>query len=159
MSIVLTPSLKSKYDEHPYPSLFLAGSIEMGVAEKWQEVVIQELKDYDITIFNPRRDDWDSSWDDKGEQFNEQVNWELNALEQSDVILMNFCKDTKSPISLLELGLFADSRKMIVVCPQEFWRSGNVAVVCARFNIPLFRTLDEGIFAVKSKIKQKLNLF
>jgi hypothetical protein len=152
------PKQKHYSDENTC-HLFLAGSIEMGTAEDWQTKVELELKDFDITIFNPRRDDWDSSWSQESDQFNKQVNWEMNALEKSDVILMNFCKDTKSPISLLELGLYANKKNMIVVCPKEFWRSGNVEVVCARFNIPLFRTLDEGIFAVKSKLREKMNLF
>lgn len=43
-------------------SVFLAGSIEMGSAENWQARVERELADYDVLIFNPRRDDWDSSW-------------------------------------------------------------------------------------------------
>ena len=57
------------------PSIFLAGNIEMGNAENWQE----ELTKYferDFNIFNPRRDDWDSSWKQSinNPQFYEQVN-------------------------------------------------------------------------------------
>lgn len=44
------------------PSVFLAGSIEMGKAENWQ-IHVENLLEYtDCVIFNPRRDDWDSSW-------------------------------------------------------------------------------------------------
>jgi hypothetical protein len=95
-------------------------------------------------LFNPRRAEWDSSWlqDIENPQFYQQVNWELNALEKSDLIFMYFAPGTKSPISLLELGLFAHTGKMIVCCPEGFWRKGNVEIVCERFNIPLYENID-----------------
>jgi hypothetical protein len=131
-------------------SLFLAGSIEMGEAENWQEYVQSFLADTDFTIFNPRRDDWDSSWVQSKDnpQFVAQVSWELTALERVDYILMYFDPGTKSPISLLELGLFR-SHNLIVVCPERFWRKGNVDIVCQRYGITQYDTLDEAILALK----------
>ena len=38
------------------PLIFLAGSIEMGLAEKWQDRVVKALADESCTILNPRRD-------------------------------------------------------------------------------------------------------
>ena len=120
--------------------VFLAGSIEMGVAEDWQTKLTAALADRDVTICNPRRDDWDASWkqtiDDP--QFNEQVTWELDHLDRANVIAMWFDPMTKSPITLLELGLYARGQRVIVGCPPGFWRRGNLEVVCARFGIPLF---------------------
>jgi hypothetical protein len=131
-------------------SVFLAGSIEMGAAENWQERVERTLRDYPVTILNPRRDDWDGSWvqDIKNPRFREQVEWELDALEQSSVIAMYFDPSTKSPISLLELGLFAQSGKLFVCCPDGFWRKGNVQIVCRRYRVPLYQTLDDLIYWV-----------
>ena len=83
---------------------------------------------------------WEQSIDNK--QFNEQVTWELKAQEDADIIIMNFCADTKSPITLLELGLFAKTGKVRVSCPDEFWRKGNVEMCCDRYNIPLYDNLD-----------------
>jgi hypothetical protein len=126
-------------------SVFLAGSIEMGVAEDWQSTMGKWFLSMGWNIFNPRRTDWDSSWIQSYEnpQFNQQVSWELNALEKSDVILMYLDPNTKSPISLLELGLHATSKKLYVVCPDGFWRKGNVEMVCSTYDIPLFNTLEE----------------
>lgn len=117
--------------------IFLAGSIEMGKAENWQTRVTEALKNYDVTILNPRRDDWDSSWTQTIEdpKFREQVEWELQALEDATEILMYFDPTTKSPISLLELGLFAKTGKLIVCCPEGFWRKGNVDIVCKRYGV------------------------
>jgi hypothetical protein len=126
-------------------SVFLAGSIEMGVAEDWQSTMGKWFLSMGWNIFNPRRTDWDSSWIQSYDnpQFNQQVSWELNALEKSDVILMYLDPNTKSPISLLELGLHATSKKLYVVCPDGFWRRGNVEMVCSTYDIPLFNTLEE----------------
>jgi len=129
------------------PSIFLAGSIEMGKAIDWQSDVEDRYSQMYVDIYNPRRDDWDSSWEQKigNKQFHEQVSWELNALEKADFILMYFAEGTMSPISLLEFGLYARSGKMVVVCPDGFWRKGNIDVVCQRYTIPNFTTLDNAI--------------
>jgi hypothetical protein len=137
-------------------TVFLAGSIESGFAEDWQTKVAKRFESNQVTLYNPRRDEWDSSWmqEQKESNFNEQVNWEMNNLEDCDIIFMYFDPGTKSPISLLELGLHASSGKMIVVCPDGFWRKGNVEIVCTRFNIPLFNSLKDGMGALESKIRQ-----
>jgi len=139
-------------------SIFLAGSIEMGKAEDWQKTLTSELKSLGkgLTVFNPRRDDWDSSWEQKQSngQFNHQVNWELNKLEECHVIFMYFSPETQSPISLLELGKFAGEKDMVVCCPDGFWRKGNVEILCTRENVPLFNDMESAIGALKTKINQ-----
>jgi len=135
-------------------SIFLAGSIEQDRAARWQDEVIEKLKDYPCTILNPRRANWDDSWEQRIENFyfNEQVNWELDALEMADVILMYFDPNTKSPISLLELGLFAKSGKLIVCCPEGFWRKGNVDIICQRYGIEQVGNLEEAVEVVLEKM-------
>jgi len=126
-------------------TIFLAGSIEMGVAEDWQSKIEELFFNHSTAVlFNPRRAEWDSSWtqDIENPQFYQQVNWELNALEKSDLIFMYFAPGTKSPISLLELGLFAHTGKMVVCCPEGFWRKGNVDIVCDRYGIPVYSEFD-----------------
>lgn len=137
-----------------YINVFLAGSIEMGVAEHWQKRVIDALSDKPIRFLNPRRDDWDSSWsqDIHNDEFVEQVVWELTSLEQSHLIIMYFDPNTKSPISLLELGLHAKEQKLIVLCPEGFWRKGNVDVVCEYYGINQVDTFDELIEFLKNHI-------
>jgi hypothetical protein len=137
-----------------YVNVFLAGSIEMGVAEKWQEKVIAALSDRPIRFLNPRREDWDSSWkqDIDNENFVEQVMWELESLEMAHIIIMYFDPNTKSPISLLELGLHAKEQKLIVLCPEGFWRKGNVDVVCEYYGINQVDTFDELIEFIRANI-------
>ena len=130
--------------------IFLAGSIDMGTAPDWQSDIITKLKDMDALILNPRRKDWDSSWKQSinDEQFKKQVDWELRGLEGADIIIMNFERDSKSPISLLELGLFT-YKNMLVCCPTGFYRKGNVDIVCQRYGIPVFETIEKLITEVK----------
>lgn len=119
--------------------VFLAGSIEMGAATDWQSQLIAALGDRDVFVLNPRRDEWDASWRQSIDEpkFRAQVEWELDGLDRADVIAMWFAPETKAPISLLELGLHARGGKLIVGCPDGYWRKGNVEVVCTRYGIPL----------------------
>lgn len=137
-------------------SIFLAGSIEMGAAENWQSKVERDLVDSSAIIFNPRRDDWDSSCVQSAHnpQFREQVEWELEALEQANLIAMYFDPNTKSPISLLELGLFGPTGKMLVCCPEGFWRKGNVDIVCARYSITQVNSLEELVDSIIDKVRK-----
>jgi hypothetical protein len=126
-------------------SVFLAGSIEMGSAEDWQTFLEEKLSGMDILLLNPRRDNWDASWlqDKTDPRFREQVEWELNALEGANLIVMYFAPHTKSPVSLLELGLFARSGKLIVCCPDGFWRKGNVDLVCEKYGVTQVESLND----------------
>lgn len=138
------------------PSIFLAGSIEMGKAVDWQTQITNSLQNKDITILNPRRNDWDSSWEQNidNPQFREQVEWELDALTKANLIVMYFDPKTMSPISLMELGLFAQrGYSMIVCCPEGFWRKGNVDIVCKRYKISTCSNLDELIQRTLERVK------
>ena len=139
-------------------SVFLAGSIEMGTAENWQQTLEKSLEHLDIVILNPRREDWDSSWIQSidNPQFREQVEWELLAQETADIIAIYFSPGTKSPITLLELGLFARTRrqhKLIVCCPKGFWRKGNVDIVCEYYETKQVDTLAELADEVVSRVE------
>lgn len=141
------------------PSVFLAGSIEMGKAEDWQEKMARFFESYNMLVLNPRRDDWDSSWsqDIKNKKFREQVEWELEGMEQADAVAMYFSPKTKSPISLLEMGLWSRSDKLIVCCPEGYLRKGNVDVTCEKYDVPQVKSLEELAAMVIKKLNIKKN--
>jgi hypothetical protein len=118
-------------------SIFLAGSIDNGAAEEWQQRLIKNLSftKYNFEVSNPRRDNWDQKI--SNEDMQKQILWELNRLEKSDIIAMYFAEDSYSPISLLELGIHKNSN-IVVYCPKEFYRFQNVDVTCKYYNIPIF---------------------
>jgi hypothetical protein len=135
------------------PTVFLAGSIEMGAAEDWQARLVAALPD-GVVALNPRREDWDASWQQTitNPQFRSQVEWELDGLERATTIAMWFAPDTRAPITLLELGLTARSGKLVVGCPDGFWRKGNIEVVCARFAIALCHDWASFVAAIQARL-------
>jgi hypothetical protein len=117
----------------------------MGRAVRWQDDLIGRLEGLDLLVFNPRRDAWDASWEQRIDNplFREQVEWELGALEQATLVVLYLDPATTAPISLLELGLFARSGKVIVCCPDGYFRKGNVDIVCQRYGIPQAASLAD----------------
>ena len=134
--------------------IFLGGSIDMGNAENWQSRIEKELSNSNIIILNPRRDDWNLEWKPviTDKNFKQQVEWELSALEYAYIIVMYFEPGSKSPISLLEFGMYAKTNKLMVVCPDGFWRKGNVDIVCEKYNIKSFDSFDELVDQIKNQI-------
>jgi hypothetical protein len=141
-------------DDGATPSVFLAGSIEMGQAEDWQSQMENALRDVDVLVLNPRRDAWDASWVQAIEnpQFREQVEWELSGLERATVVATYFAPSTRAPVTLLEMGLCARSGRLVVCCPEGYWRRGNVEVVCRRYGVPLVATLAELAAEVRRRL-------
>src|SRR3546814_8063343 len=59
------------------------------------------------------------------------------------------CSSDLSPISLLETGLHARGGKLILLCPEGFWRKGNVDITAERYGIEQVATMDELAAAVR----------
>jgi hypothetical protein len=130
----------------------------MGKATHWQKQLEDEFAAReDIVLYNPRRESWDSSWtqDISNAQFKEQVEWELNAMEAADLIIMYFAPETQAPVTLLEFGLFARTKKLIVCCPDGFWRKGNIDIVCLRYGVQQVNTIQEMVQSIYLKSDNK----
>jgi hypothetical protein len=138
-------------------TVFTAGSIEMGKAVNWQPLMAGLLGPLPITVCNPRKGFWDQTITQQAKDafFKQQVVWELGALEQADVICFFFDVLTKSPVSLLELGLWAASGKVVVCCGDAYWKSGNVHLTCERYGVPYVKTFDELVPKVKEMLELK----
>lgn len=74
----------------------------------------------------------------------------------ADVVAFYFKPGTLTPITLLELGMYAGSGKAVVCCPEGFYKRGNVQIVCQRYNIELLGDLDGLKQAVRLKLIDKL---
>jgi len=148
--IVTAPDSYLKPEHIDKMAIFLAGSIDNGIAPDWQKKVLEALGEHNIMLMNPRRKDW--SQNAGPEEVQKQVKWELEALEYADLILMYIAKGSKAPISLLELGLHAKEERLVLAVDPAYYRRVNVEVVCGKYNIPLYETLEELIKHVKSNI-------
>jgi len=150
--------IKAPYNTNfeSFTKIFVAGSIEMGKAEPWQERLAKDLQDEKVILFNPRRDDWDSSWvqdPTEGTQFHEQVSWELKHIKNADLVVFYFDPNTQSPITLMELGLCVGMGKNFVVCcPDGYFRKGNVVITSRMGLSEPVNTYEEFLEAIKTKI-------
>ena len=156
--IIITPEETiSKLPNKPNSkSVFLAGTIDNGDSLNWQDKTIIELTNLginDIEIYNPRRENWNSN--PSKEDIEYQIKWEQDHLDKADVIVMVLLDDSKSPISLLELGLYAKSNKLIVFCTPNFYRWDNIRLTCEKYNIQLVESNHPLVIANKiiNKIK------
>lgn len=149
MKVIVPPH---RFNFNVSVTIFLAGSIENGEASEWQKEAIAQLdakiskeNQHLYQILNPRRSDWDANWKQEYEhpQFYQQVNWEMRGLEDANFVLFVFDPATKSPISLLELGAF--HQRGVVVCPEGFWKKGNVDIFCEKFEVPQYKTIEEAV--------------
>jgi len=146
MQVITAPERKPITNQ----SIFLAGTIDDGKSEDWQSKLIEELSDHEITILNPRRNNWGDLSDN---ELRKQITWELDHLEKADIIFMYIIGTSKSPISLLEMGIHIKDLKLIVVCEPEFYRYENVKITCEYYNAELYDSLGLGIDALISNIE------
>lgn len=138
--------------DHSMLTVFLGGTIDNGSSEDWQAKASYLLSE-DFNVLNPRRKDWNPAWDQslENKEFVKQLEWETDGQDFADYIIYNFLPGSQSPITLLELGHYADTGKCLVICPKGFWRKGNVDFICERYGIQQFGTLDEAIDWLKEK--------
>lgn len=132
-------------EEPRYPfQVFMAGSTSADGPD-WRLSLRDLLLNLPVTLYNPYRRDWDSSWREEIDfaPYREQVEWELQRQEQSNVVVIYFHPATQAPISLLELGLCAKTpTKAIVVCPEGYWKRGNVQIVCKKYGVEVVETVE-----------------
>ena len=65
------------------------------------------------------------------------------------LIIMNILASSKSPITLLEMGLHMRSGKLHVICEPGFYRYDNVRITCNRYGVPLYHSMDEFLKTVR----------
>ena len=141
-------------------SIFLAGTTSKTDEPDWRETLIDAIKHLPVTIFNPKRDDWDSTWKEyfSDQRWAEQVKWEFDMQEDADVVVVFFHGVSPAPISLLELGLWVRDGKVIACAKDDYSKRGNVEEVCWRHSTPcvgtevaLRKTLIERLESIEQK--------
>ena len=142
--VVLTPVDEQDVENaDQYYKIFLAGTIDMGKSVDWQKNTAEWFRQKEsgkYMLFNPRRGKGLSG---EMSDFEHQVNWELEHLEKADLIIMNILGSSKSPISLLEMGIYMQSGKMHIICEPDYYRYDNVRITCKRYGVPLYHSLDD----------------
>jgi len=137
-----------------YASVFLAGFTEMSASPAQEKKVIAALESRKGLILNPRRDDIDASWKASidNEPFRAQVEWELGALELASLIFMYLSPEAQSPVTMICFGMYAQTGKMVVCCPEGFWRKGNIEIVSSLYGVEVFTELDPAIEELQNRV-------
>ena len=109
-------------------TLFFAGGITD--CPNWQKELLEylapRLKDYNLTVFNPRREIFPI---DDSNAAKEQITWEFNFLRKANIISFWFPKETMCPIVLYELGAWSMTEKpLFVACHPDYERRQDVEI-------------------------------
>ncbi|MEU5431117.1 nucleoside 2-deoxyribosyltransferase domain-containing protein [Streptomyces olivoreticuli] len=137
----------------PGPSVFLAGGITR--CPDWQQAVVEELADLEVTVFNPRRKSFPLH-DPDAEAV--QVGWEYRHLRRADHVLFWFpSSSSHQPIALYELGMAAGDRDACLTVgadPRYVRRTNLVAQLSyARPGLRVHGTLPETITSCRSALE------
>lgn len=133
--------------EHPGrieggPSIFLAGGITN--CPDWQSDAEKYLSPLNVTIVNPRRENWD--YNAGNDLVREQIIWEHKHLHMATQILFWFPKETLCPITLFELGNHLPRPMTIWLgCHPEYQRILDVEVQTSliRPKHVIYKSLEE----------------
>ena len=136
----------------PYKkSIFLAGTIT-GAKFDWQKQITESLKDFDIIVFNPRREK--KPEDEAG--IREQIEWEFERLRLADIISFWLSPETVEPISLFEMGAHTMTNKPIIIGMDPNYPRRidvEVQVPLVRPDIPIVYSLKD----LSDKISETFN--
>lgn len=131
----------SNYKPEPgETSLFLGGGITG--CEDWQKKICHLLKDTDLVIINPRRENW---MNDENES-KKQIEWEYHHLNMATKIMFWFSPETLCPITLFEYGKWLVKNKPIFVgCHVDYKRKVDVEIQTKfeRPDLKVFTSLEE----------------
>lgn len=137
-------------ERNKYATVFLGGTIDNGDSPNWQQELTDFYKDKDngLILANPRRGDWDK--DATEETLREQIKWELDMMESADLIIFNILPSSKSPITLMEIGLHVRRTdcRVVVFCAKDYYRYMNVKEVCDRYKVELVESNEQGYMTI-----------
>lgn len=140
-------------EEAKHASIFLAGGITN--CADWQAKVTEDLKDIEeVTIFNPRRKDFDVT--DKNAE-REQITWEYKRLREADIILFWFTAETLNPIVLFEYGSALErisASRIVVGVHPDYQRKSDVEIQTSlrNKNIKIHYDLESVVEAVRKAL-------
>lgn len=145
-----------QYIEAPDPSkplfksVFLAGGISN--CPDWQKVMVEALKDLDVSLYNPRRAQYDTLNPLLAE---EQITWEYERLHTADLISFWFAEGSLNPIVLFEFGAALERKTPIVVGADPGYpraQDVHIQAMLRRSDLIIHSSLQELVKAVRVHI-------
>jgi hypothetical protein len=136
-----------EYTKNVFPNqLFLAGGISN--CPNWQSHAIERLSLLPITIYNPRRENFNLLDSSESEA---QIDWEFVHLRQATEVMFWFAPETVCPITLFELGGRLEANRvtdpfmqwLIIGSHLEYKRIFDVRYQAGKKGWPVFTNLDD----------------
>lgn len=136
--------MKTVYAREPLPqSIFLAGPTprKNTTTPSWRPEALQIIEKYgfDGTVFIPENREGVC-----GFEYDAQVHWEWEALNQATIILFWVPRDIEQMPAFttnVEFGMYAHSRKIILGYPKDAPKMSYLDALATRYGVPVFHTL------------------
>lgn len=146
--MVYTSHTKLLLNKNEKKLIFLAGSMDINQPYTWRKNVIKTLNSK-ACFLDPTRLDHNTM---NNIEMENHINWELEALALSDIVFLNFLPTSQSPISLIELGMYVKSTKLLVNCPDQFYQSRYIKALCKKYKVPIYPSLNESLQYLKNML-------
>lgn len=145
--------IEAPSEEKPkFKSVFLAGGITN--CPDWQKEAAGKLKNFHITVFNPRRKVFP-----KGKSAAEkQIKWECKRLRAADLVSFWFSEGTVEPITLFELGSALERNIPIIIgVHPDYARREDIEIQSSLMkpNLKIVYSLGELVKKIKSLLGEK----
>lgn len=111
-----------------------------------------------VVVLNPRRRDWDNSWnlDPLDPRLIAQIEWEHSAIEMSHLVFVNILESSQSPISLQEVGLIYDKSKLIIHLPPKYEFQAILEKYAQHHSIVSHSSFDDSVESLLSSLQNAL---
>jgi hypothetical protein len=150
MNIIQSPKNTNGYEVY---SMFLAGGISG--CDDWQKYVCNQLVELykpndEVYIFNPRRK---GDLTKEGAMARKQILWEYKYLQLCDFYAFWFPQETLCPITLFELGKYANCNAVVGIHPDYKRRFDlEIQLPLISKKIKIVYDLDEFVEAIAEKM-------
>ena len=116
-------------------TIYLGGTIHS--KNNWQKDVVNHFRDQGYDVYNPVKR-WGK--DIVQAELDKFIEWQLDALEKADIIVLNIDEHSRSFTRLFEFGLYANlpSKKMTVYCSPKSPIFTHVRVTCKKYNVEFY---------------------
>ena len=103
---------------------------------------------YNYIIINPCYTPQNPVPNVMNEEYINYKQWEMDAMDASTGIFVNFLKRSTSPLPLFTFGYACNSSKMVCRCPELYQHYALVRFMCQRLGIPLLPSKVSSVLSV-----------
>lgn len=137
-------------------SIFLAGPTPRKDTKipTWRPEAVRllEIHLFDGDVFVPE----DAEWENSKFDWDSQVDWEWEALNQATCILFWVPRDIEDMPAFttnIEFGLTVHSSKVVLGYPKDAPKMSYMHALAKRYDIPVFHNLDQTVYAAMGKAR------